>query len=157
MRSALFRTEAGRPGEIGLLLFRLFLAFVLIYGTMDNVFSHERMLEFRDFLAGNGFPFPLLSARVSAYAQFVCGILIGVGLLTRPAAAVVVVNFAVALVMVHRDLPFSANISPLAMFFGGLLFLLYGAGRFSLDARVGGSLEPAGPNVYLAGSPGRGR
>ena len=29
-------------------------AFVLVYGTQDNVFHHERMLEFRDFLAEHG-------------------------------------------------------------------------------------------------------
>ena len=138
MRRLLFGTDPGRAGAIGLLLFRLFLAFVLVYGTQDNIFSHERMLEFRDFVAGNGFPYPLFSARLSAWSQFLCGILIGLGLLTRPAAALMVVNFAAALLMVHVGLPFSANISPLAMFFGALLFTLHGAGPYSLDARIGG-------------------
>ena len=115
---------------------RFFLAFVLVYGTQDNVFSHERMLEFRDFLAANGFPWPLLCAHVSAWAQFLTGILLLLGLFTRPAAAIVVVNFVVALLMVHLKLPFTANIAPLAMLAGGLFFLLHGAPRFSLDARL---------------------
>lgn len=127
--------QEARYREIAPLLLRLFLAFVLVYGTQDNVFSRERMLEFRDFLAANGFPYPLASAYLSAYAQFVTGILLGLGFLTRAAAFVVVVNFVVALLMVHVGQPFNANIAPLAMLVGGLFFVLYGAPRYSLDAR----------------------
>jgi putative oxidoreductase len=122
--------------DLAPLVLRLFVAFVLVHGTQDNVFSQARMLEFRDFLAGNGFPYPLACAYLSAYAQFVTGILLFVGLLVRPAALIVTVNFVVALVMVHRSLPFTANIAPLAMLVGGVFFVLYGAPRFSLDAVV---------------------
>ncbi len=121
--------------DLAPLILRLFIAFVLIYGTMDNVFSRERMFEFRDFLAQHGFPQPLAAAYLSAYAQFITGILLLAGLFTRFAAAVVVINFIVALVMVHRALPFNANIAPMAMLVGGLFFLIYGAPRYSLDAR----------------------
>lgn len=123
-----------RHSALGVPLFRLFLGATLVYGTQDNVFSSAHMLEFRDFLAQNGFPFPLFSAWLSAYAQFLCGLLIVLGLATRPAAAVMVINFVVALVMVHRSLPFSANIAPLAMLFGALLLVFHGAGPYSLDA-----------------------
>lgn len=124
-----------RWSELGTLLLRLFLGLTLVYGTADNVFSHERMIEFRDFLARNGFPWPLASAYLSAYAQFGCGLLIAAGWFTRPAALVMVVNFVVALLMVHTTLPFSANISPLAMLFCSIFFLLHGPGRLSLNAR----------------------
>ena len=122
--------------ELGTLVFRVFLGFVLVYGTQDNVFHPERMLEFRDFVAQNGFPMPLASAYLSAYAQFVCGLLLAVGLLARWAALVMIVNFAAALAMVHAGLPFAANIAPLAMLFGSLFFLLHGPGPYSLDARL---------------------
>ena len=127
-------TSPAQLRDLAPLLLRLFVAFVLVYGTQDNVFSHERMLEFRDFLAANGFPAPLAAARLSAWAQFTTGILLFVGLFTRLAAAVVVVNFVVALLMVHLRLPFTANIAPLAMFVGGLFFVLHGAPRYSFDA-----------------------
>ena len=120
--------------DLAPLLLRLFVGFVLVYGTQDNVFSTARMLEFRDFLATNGFPYPLASAYLSAYAQFLTGILLVLGLLTRFAAGVVVANFVVALLMVHLQLLFNANIAPLAMLVGGLFFVLYGAPRYSLDA-----------------------
>ena len=117
-------------------IFRVFLGVILIWGTFDNVTSAGRMLEFRDFLEQNGFPAPLFSARLSAWAQFLCGAAFIAGFATRPAALVMTVNFVVALVMVHAGLPFSANISPLAMLFGSLLLLLNGPGRFSVDHRM---------------------
>ena len=123
-----------RLRDVAVLILRLFVAFVLIYGTQDNVFHRERMLEFRDFLASNGFPYPLFCAYLSAWAQFLTGILLALGLFTRLAAGVVVVNFIVALAMVHTKTPFNVNIAPLAMLVGGLFFVLHGAPRWSLDA-----------------------
>jgi putative oxidoreductase len=128
-----------RRREIAPLLFRLFIAFVLIYGTVDNIISRDRMMEFRDFLATHGFPWPMASARLSAWAQFLTGILLAIGLWTRLAAAIVTVNFVVAIAMVHVGLPFNANIAPLAMLVGGVFFVLYGAPRWSVDAFRGRS------------------
>jgi putative oxidoreductase len=121
--------------ELAPLILRLFVAFVLIYGTFDNVVSQERMHEFRDFLAQNGFPLPLASAYLSVWAQFLTGLLLFAGFLTRPAAAIVIMNFVVALVMVHAGLPFNANIAPMAMLIGGIFFLIYGAPRYSVDGK----------------------
>ena len=121
--------------EIAVLILRLFFAFILIYGTQDNVFERARMLEFRDFLAKSGFPVPLAAAYLSAYAQFLCGILLLLGLFTRFAAAIMVVNFVVALVMVHLRTPFNVNIAPLAMLVCAVFFVIYGAPRYSIDAK----------------------
>lgn len=133
LRNLLWLAAIDRYREAGPVLLRLFVGFVLIYGTQDNVFSTERMSEFQGFLAQNGFPLPLASAYLSAYAQFLCGLLLFAGLLTRLAAMVMVINFTVALAMVHTSLPFSANIAPLAMWFASLFFFLYGPGVASLD------------------------
>lgn len=143
-----------RYGALGVPLFRLFLGATLVYGTQDNVFHRERMLEFRDFLAQNGFPAPLFSAHLSAYAQFACGLLIIAGAATRPAALVMVVNFLVALGMVHVGQPFNANISPLAMLFGAAMLALHGAGAYSVDAVLARRRsEAAAPSARLAGDP----
>jgi putative oxidoreductase len=136
LRRLLWMPALDRWRELGPLLLRLFLGLTLVYGTQDNVLHVEHMLEFRDFLAANGFPLPLASAYLSAYAQFVCGSLLLAGLLTRWAALLMVVNFAIALAMVHVGLPFGSNISPLAMLFGSLFFLLYGPGPLAADARL---------------------
>ncbi len=123
--------------EYGAFFVRLVVGFVLVYGTQDNVFSHERMLEFRDFLAARGVPLPLFSAHLSAYAQFVCGLLFVVGLAVRPAAAVMVVNFVAALLIAHLDAPLDAARLALCMLFSSLFLLFHGAGKPSVDERLG--------------------
>ena len=91
-----------RHREHGLFFIRLIVGFHLTYGTADNVFSSARMLEFSEFLAARGVPLPLVAAHVSAYAQFLCGILFIAGAFVRPAAAVMIVNFICALAIAHR-------------------------------------------------------
>ena len=104
-----------------------------MWGTQDNVFHYDRMLEFRDFLKHYGFPSPLLMAYVSAYAQFICGVLYIVGAFVRPAAAVMVFNFLVALLVVHTRTPYAAAALAFQMLAGSMLLLFYGAGRPSVD------------------------
>ena len=120
--------------DFGALFIRLFMGTFLIYMSQDNVFDRARMLEFERFLRQFGFPIPLLSAHVSVYAQFVCGILILFGAFTRVAAAVMVVNFVVALAMVHTRLPFGEALDPSAMLAGSLFLVFHGAGVPSIDA-----------------------
>jgi len=122
-----------RHKEKGAFFVRLVVGFVLVYGTQDNVFSHERMTEFRDFLAARGVPLPLFAAHLSAYAQFTCGILYAVGLLIRPAALVMAINFVAALVIAHLDAPLDAARLALCMLFSSLFLLFNGAGALSLD------------------------
>jgi putative oxidoreductase len=87
--------------EYGVIFIRLVVGFHLIYGTQDNVFSYARMEEFAGFLSVRGMPFPLFSAFLSAYSQFICGILFIVGFATRYGAVVMVINFIAALIIAH--------------------------------------------------------
>jgi putative oxidoreductase len=119
--------------EIGPLFIRLAVGWHLVYGTQDNVFSGTRMAEFRDFLAHHGFAYPAFMAPLSAYAQFVCGALYVIGLFTRPAAAVMVFNFIVALWMVHRGRPYPENALAILMLCASLFLLFHGPGRWAFD------------------------
>lgn len=123
-----------RHREVGALVIRLFAGGTIVYMSQDNVFSWERMLEFRDFLAARGVLVPLFAACLSVYVQFACGILFLLGLFTRWAAIAMVVNFVAAIVIVHLDLPLQAAIPPGAMLACSLFLLFNGAGRLSLDA-----------------------
>lgn len=114
---------------------RLAIGLHLIVGTQDNVRSWARMLEFRDFLAAEGFPLPLLCAVVSVVAQFAGGILFLLGAFTRRAAAVMLFNFTVALVVVHLGDPYPAWFPAWMMWAGSLALLLSGAGVWSIDHR----------------------
>ena len=120
--------------DYGACFIRLAIGARLMSGTQDNVFSYERMLEFERFLAANGTPFPLAGAFVSVYAQFACGALFVLGLWTRPAAAIMIINFLAALVIAHRATPFEATWPALMMLAAALFFLFHGAGRPSIDA-----------------------
>ena len=126
-----------RYREYGALALRLAIGYRLIYGTADNVLSWEQMLEFQRFLDSLGMPAPLFSAVLSVYAQFICGILFIVGLAVRPAAAVMIVNFIVALAFAHRGAPYLKNVEPIAILATCMLLLLQGAGRPSIDAWLG--------------------
>jgi putative oxidoreductase len=116
----------------GTLFLRLLIGWRLIDGTQDNVFSWERMLEFRDFLDQHHVPFPLVSANVSVYAQFLCGILYILGLFIRPAALVMIINFIVALLVVHWGTSFQESFQALVMLVSSIFFLLNGPGKLSL-------------------------
>lgn len=116
------------------LVIRAFLGTFLVYMAQDNVLDAARMEEFAVYLADHGVPAPGVCARVSAWAQFVGGLLIFAGALTRLAALVLVVNFAVALVVVHARLSFRTYLEPCAMLATALFLLLNGAGPWSVDA-----------------------
>lgn len=119
--------------EYGPIPLRLLIGAELIRGTQDNVFSHERMAEFMGFLEQNGFPFPTFGAYLSAYAQFLCGILFILGLGTRAAGAVMAINFLFALGIAHRATPYLANYPAFIMLAAAIFFFIHGAGKPSLD------------------------
>ena len=133
-QSFLVRRDTLPPGaDFAPLALRLFTGTFLVYMSQDNVFSAERMAEFTGFLTQFGFPAPQVMAPLSVYAQFVAGIALLAGFMTRIAAAVMIVNFLVALAMVHPSLPFREALDPTAMLASSIALLLLGGGRWSLD------------------------
>ena len=119
--------------DVGILLLRLFIGSRLLYGVLDNILHWEHMLAFEAFLKNFHFPFPLLSAIVSVYAQAIAAILILIGFKIRWAALVMVVNFTIAYMAVHWGEQYDASTAPLAMLFCNALFLFTGAGKYSFD------------------------
>lgn len=128
--------NADRFAAYGPLPLRLFAGTFLVYMSQDNVFDRARMQEFVAFLAGNGFPVPALLAPLSVYAQFLAGTCFLLGLWVRPVAAVMIVNFLVAIAGVHLRLPFRAALEPSAMLAAACALLLLGAGALSVDAAL---------------------
>jgi putative oxidoreductase len=120
--------------EYGVIFIRLVVGFHLIYGTQDNVFSYARMEEFAGFLSARSVPFPLFSAFLSAYAQFICGILFLAGLATRYTAGVMIINFIAALIIAHIGDTYPNMFPALMMLAAACFFLLHGAGKLSVDS-----------------------
>ena len=122
--------------EYGVIFIRLIIGFHLVYGTQDNVFSYARMQEFAGFLQVRGMPFPLFSAFLSAYAQFICGILFILGAATRYAAVTMVINFIAAVFIAHIGDTYPNTFPALMMLSAACFFLVHGAGKLSLDDRL---------------------
>ena len=121
----------------GLFLLRLLIAARLIYGVQDNVFSWKHMLEFEHFLAERGVPFPLFGAILSVYVQFTCGILVLLGACIRWASILLIINFITALLIAHRGDTFVGMFQALTILVSGFVFLFEGAGKLSIDERLG--------------------
>ena len=117
----------------GAIFIRLIIGFHLIYGVQDNVLHWDRMLEFENFLDANGFPLPLTSAIVSVYAQLFCGILFIAGAFVRVASVIMIINFCVAIAMVHMNDPYPHVFPALTMLSGSLFLLFHGAGKLAID------------------------
>lgn len=92
--------------------------------------------RFVKIVAALDFPAPVLFAWAAGMSEFVGGLLLAVGLMTRPAAATLVITMAVAVFGQHADDPFKA--SELATLYGtiALAFALAGSGRLGLDRIV---------------------
>lgn len=106
----------------------------LIYGVQDNIFSWERMLEFKDFLEAHGMPLPLFSACLSVYVQFFCGIMLLLGAAVRLAGVLMILNFTVAILLVHLGQTFQQFYPAAQLIAVGFFFLFHGAGPVSVDA-----------------------
>ena len=123
-----------RNSDTGVFLLRLFVGFRLLEGVFDNILSWQRMLEFSDFLDKSGFPFPLFCAVLSVYAQAIAGLMIILGWQIRYAAMLMIINFAVALIMVHWGQSLEAMTVPFLLLFVFMLFLFQGAGSITVSS-----------------------
>lgn len=141
-KTLILLTPLRRYGDCGLLLLRLLVGAFLVWGVSDNIFSHERMLEFEAFLGRSGFPVPRIMAPLSVWAQFLVGLGFIAGLLTRWAGALCAINFMVALVMVDAASGIRGAFPSACLTAIGTYLALHGAGRYSLDRLL--ETRPAG-------------
>jgi putative oxidoreductase len=81
----------------------------------------------------------LLWAILAGSGEFFGGLLVFLGLLTRPGAALVAITMAVAVLTVHFPAFFAANNGvefPLSLLLAAVALLLSGGGRLSVDSRL---------------------
>jgi putative oxidoreductase len=117
--------------DLAILVLRLFVGVRLIYGVQDNILHWSHMKAFELFLQQHKFPLPLFSAILSVYAQAIAGIFFIAGWQVRLAAVMMMVNFVVALVMVHRGQSFEQMTPVLFMLVSAIVLFFAGAGRFA--------------------------
>lgn len=121
--------------EIGLFLLRIFvgLGMAMAHG-MGKLPPKE---GFVGFLESIGLPAPGLMAWLAALAEFVGGLLLAAGLLTRFASLAIIVTMAVAAFGAHGGDGFSEQEMALLYLFATLPFFFGGGGRLSLDRKLG--------------------
>jgi putative oxidoreductase len=136
--SLLKRLAQSSPAALdaGLLVVRV--GFGLMLALSHGLGKVSALGKFVDGVANRGMPLPWVLGPAAALAEFVGGILIAIGLLTRPAAFFALVTMLVAAFHVHGADPFSKKELALtyAMACGAILFA--GPGRYSLDAMIFG-------------------
>ncbi|WP_018478944.1 DoxX family protein [Pontibacter roseus] len=123
-----------RHKTYGVVFLRLAMGVFLIYGVQDNIFNWERMLEFRDFLQLHGVPYPLVAAHLSAYTQFIIGLMLLLGWGVRLAGVLLIINFTAALLIVHIGDAFPQYYPAAELLFAGFFYLFNGAGPLSVDS-----------------------
>ena len=126
-----------------LCLLRITLGLVMLYNGWDKVipaggpFHHPlaAMSHFAAYVVTLGMPGWL--GYVSALTEFVGGLLLIIGLLTRFAALMVAGNMLVALVKVNLHHGFPGSQFTLCLIAIALVILTTGSGALSLDRRLG--------------------
>ena len=120
---------------LGALLMRLALALAVTVHGYEKVIPHGALDHFTHYVASLGLPYWL--GYVSAFTEFVGGILLVLGLLTRLAAAMLAVNMLVAFFTVGIHQGFGVYNYILALAAIAIMLVFYGAGAFALDRRIG--------------------
>ena len=135
LRGFLFGTGEGSPGVcLGLLVLRVSLGLTLAFAHGLNKIPPSGGLISKS--GEMGFPLPELFAWVAGLSEFVGGMLLAVGFLTRPAALAVFSTMAVAFFLAHSGDPFSDRELAFAYGMMALALLASGAGAYSVDARI---------------------
>lgn len=120
-----------RKVDIGLLIFRIGIScLMLTHGVPKLIrFFGSEEIAFSDPL-GVGV---MTSFTLTVFAEFLCSLLVLIGLGTRLAAIPLMITMLVAALIVHWPDGFGRQELPLLYFFGFLLLFFTGSGKYSLD------------------------
>lgn len=119
--------------NLTVLFVRLAFGFRLIYGTIDNLASYDRMLEFSDFLESHGFPLPLVCAFTSVILQCTAGLSWILGYKVKWFSELMVINFAVAIAMVHIGDSYLNSAPAIHLLVISLFLLTHGPGKYAIE------------------------
>jgi len=120
--------------DIILLVVRVFMGFAMLshgYPKLQMLLEGGK-IDFFDFL-GLG---PQITLILTVFAEFVCSILLILGLFTRVALGFLVFTMIVAVFVVHSADPFEKQEIGLLYLSVYLLLIVFGAGKFSVDYMI---------------------
>lgn len=128
--------------DVVALLLRVVVAAVFVAQGAVKTFAaadapHGRLAS-ANLVRARRLPHPELLARLLGASELGCGILVGLGLLTRPATVPLVAILVLAIVLFKWKSGFIAGWDwPFAVLGAVLAVLVLGGGAFSVDALVG--------------------
>jgi putative oxidoreductase len=131
--------------DLGLLIGRAVVGFIIAAHGWQKLTDVGPATFGSETLAGLGVPFPTLMGYVVTFTELGGGLLLIAGLLTRFAAFALIVNLAVAIILVKSSAPLivppdqpGAGLElDLALIAGFAVALLAGPGRASIDRAIG--------------------
>lgn len=136
LKKILFGGENGLSpaANAGLALLRIFAGVALMLGHgLGKMPPSERFIGAVGKL---GFPAPALFAWAAGLAEFAGGALLALGLLTRVSSFFIAVTMTVAILGVHFSDPFPRQEKAFLYLFIAIMFLLKGAGDWSIDSFI---------------------
>lgn len=122
--------------DFSLLLSRIIAGWRLLAGTWPFVMQKESIGNVQDYFIKMRVPAAEISAYISVYAQFISGLLFIIGLWMRPAALAMLINFIMAIAIVHLHDKIERSFQAWALLAFAILFLFTGAGKISIDQRI---------------------
>jgi putative oxidoreductase len=117
-------------GEVGLLVLRAFAGLAMASHGWGKLPPPEQLVQGVERM---GFAWPGVFAWLAALSEFAGGILLAIGLLTRPAAFMIANTMIVAAFVAHASDPFGKKELALLYLAVCIAFLTTGAGRLSVD------------------------
>lgn len=142
--------------DAGLLTLRLWIGVIgVVHGSQKlfGLFGGHGPRGFADFLASLGVPAPMLSGLAAGLAEFAGGILIGLGIAPRLAAAPFFITMIVGWLTAHGGRFLAINNGgeyALAVAAMLLTLILTGPGRFTLPALLRRSASAGSPHPAAA-------
>jgi putative oxidoreductase len=133
--SRLARLVGSSPAQIdvALLVLRVWFGGVLAMG--HGLGKIKNLGGFIDSVADMGFPLPIVMGPFAALSEFVGGLCLALGVMTRVAGAAVVGTMVGAAFVVHAADPFMKKEFALAYGCAALVLVIAGPGRYSVDQR----------------------
>ena len=133
VRTFLFGSgQTSRPVDIGLLILRLGVGLPLAFAHGTGKIPPSA--GFIEGTAGMGFPVPVVFAWAAGLSELVGGLLLALGLATRPAALFVAITMAVAFFVRHGPDPFADGEKALLYLVAAVTLVATGAGKYAVDA-----------------------
>lgn len=127
-------SPSGIDNHVGLLILRLWAGCAL--ALAHGIGKITDLASFNAKVGAMGFPLPWLTGTFAALSESLGGLLLALGLATRPASAAILATMLGAGLWVHRNDPFMNRELSLTYATVALALLFTGPGRLSVDAAL---------------------